>query len=385
MYDAVRPASRVERLERKLAEMDEQDLQEALAARRHSVSATSSTPLSMSFPPATSATVPSQASYVTYPPVFDFNGYSFPNSMGTIDSDGTNRSSGEWQQPRALSAPDALVGLPGLGWTGTNTPSTVTGAGGGSMSIDWQSIGGANNLESGWDNGLTNTANGFSFNGSFSSNAAPDAQNSFLGVSLDPSSSLMSSPSTYPAGLSSGSPLIHPVAPATTVTGTSSSTSFDLSSLQFSSDGQSYIPALNPDSLGLNEDATRVQLHERDISQSARDYLLDLFFAPPREPFGSECWTEGQFRARLNLPPGQRPHSCLLLAIYMTAASGSYIPAVRSLADSLYDLAVVKLDEAIQKQDRILDATNAAKMLCKWLFARARALEAYQMAYKMVS
>ena len=126
------------------------------------------------------------------------------------------------------------------------------------------------------------------------------------------------------------------------------------------------------------ESGTR--LSEADISQSARDYLLDLFFCPPRVAFGSEVWSEDQFRAKMALPPAQRPHPCLCFSMYTLAASTSYIPAVRALADSLYSIALQKVDEAVTAQDRLLDAINAAKGLGKWQFSRARPLEGFYLS-----
>lgn len=130
---------------------------------------------------------------------------------------------------------------------------------------------------------------------------------------------------------------------------------------------------------------TGIQLQESDISQSARDYLLDLFFCPPRIQAGSEPWSEAHFKSRMKSGSRQRAHPGLLFAMYTTAASSSYIPAVRALADSLYTIAVQKVDEGISQEDRLLDCINATKMLSKWLFSKARALEAYSMIWKAVS
>jgi hypothetical protein len=130
---------------------------------------------------------------------------------------------------------------------------------------------------------------------------------------------------------------------------------------------------------------TGIKLQESDISQSARDYLLDLFFAPPRSQAGSEPWSEAQFRSRMTLPLRQRAHPGLLFAMYTSAASSSYIPAVRALADSLYMIAAQKVDEGIAQEDRLLDCINACKVLGKWLFQKARALEGYNMTWKGVS
>jgi hypothetical protein len=67
------------------------------------------------------------------------------------------------------------------------------------------------------------------------------------------------------------------------------------------------------------------------------------------------------------------------------SASSSYIPMMRTLADSFYAIAAVKFDEAIRHGDRLLDAIKAAKTLCKWLYSRARPLEGYQLGWKAAS
>lgn len=126
-------------------------------------------------------------------------------------------------------------------------------------------------------------------------------------------------------------------------------------------------------------------LTEKDFSQPARDYLLDLFFSPPRPQASTEVWSEAQFKSRMALPGRQQPHPCLLFGIYTLAASASYIPSVRALADPLYAIACAKLEEAISQEDRLLDAINTTKMLAKWLFTRARPLDAYSMSWRSVS
>ena len=70
---------------------------------------------------------------------------------------------------------------------------------------------------------------------------------------------------------------------------------------------------------------------------------------------------------------------------FTAAASSSYIPGVRALAEPLCGIASAKLDEATAHEDRILDAINAAKILGKWLVGQSRALEGYQMSCKSVT
>ncbi|OWZ47440.1 hypothetical protein C349_02439 [Cryptococcus neoformans var. grubii Br795] len=129
------------------------------------------------------------------------------------------------------------------------------------------------------------------------------------------------------------------------------------------------------------------RLREDDVSPSAREYLLDLFFSPepPRYQFGSEAFTETQFRAKLTLQPSLQPHPSLLFSMYTLAASTSYIPAIRSLADELSEIAMKRIEEAIRNKDRLIDAINACKIVSKWFCAKGKAFEAYQYSAKAVS
>lgn len=129
------------------------------------------------------------------------------------------------------------------------------------------------------------------------------------------------------------------------------------------------------------------RLREDDVSASAREYLLDLFFSPepPRYQFGSEAFTEAQFRAKLTLQPSLQPHPSLLFSMYTLAASTSYIPAIRSLADELSEIAMKRIEEAIRNKDRLIDAINACKIMSKWFYAKGKAFEAYQYSAKAVS
>ncbi|WVQ79976.1 hypothetical protein IAT38_002077 [Cryptococcus sp. DSM 104549] len=131
----------------------------------------------------------------------------------------------------------------------------------------------------------------------------------------------------------------------------------------------------------------RKEINENDVSQSARDYLLDLFFCPnpPRKQFGSEVFTEVQFRARMLPNAESRPHPCLLFSMYTVAASSSYIPAVRSLAQPLFGIASANIETAIAEQDRLVDTINACKNLSKWLYSRGKVLAGYEMSARAAS
>lgn len=85
------------------------------------------------------------------------------------------------------------------------------------------------------------------------------------------------------------------------------------------------------------------------------------------------------------LPYAQRPHPCLVFAMYTLAASTSYIPAVRGLSEGLYGIALVKLNESINHEDRLLDAIRAASMLAKWTYSKSRVLEGYQLGCRAIS
>ncbi|WVQ73976.1 hypothetical protein IAR50_003557 [Cryptococcus sp. DSM 104548] len=154
------------------------------------------------------------------------------------------------------------------------------------------------------------------------------------------------------------------------------------------------------------------ELTEGDVSQSARDYLLNLFFCPdpPRCRFGSECFTEAQFHHRLSLPPACQPHPALLFSMYTIAASTSYIPAIKRLEGSLYGIAVGLVERALREVEkpgegqgegqggregrgvgegeqgrRLVDVVNASKNLSKWLFTKGRDLEGFVWSSKAIS
>lgn len=71
--------------------------------------------------------------------------------------------------------------------------------------------------------------------------------------------------------------------------------------------------------------------------------------------------------------------------MYTLAASTSYIPAIRSLADELSEIAMKRIEEAIRNKDRLIDAINACKIVSKWFCAKGKAFEAYQYSAKAVS
>ncbi|ODN80573.1 hypothetical protein, variant 1 [Cryptococcus amylolentus CBS 6039] len=144
-----------------------------------------------------------------------------------------------------------------------------------------------------------------------------------------------------------------------------------------------------------NGDGPERDLTEDDISQSARDYLLNLFFCPdpPRCRFGSECFTEAQFHQRLSLPSPSQPHPALLFSMYTIASSTSYIPAIKSLEESLYDITTRLVERAMREAQgekdggrrRLVDVVNASKNLSKWLFLKGRDLEGFVWSSKAIS
>ena len=145
-------------------------------------------------------------------------------------------------------------------------------------------------------------------------------------------------------------------------------------------------------------------LGEKDVSDSARAYLWVSFYTradgqirsllcpatdtrrvraiqrgsvPESTPWAGRKAT----RSVLALCNGQSCARRPLKSQYTVAATSSYVPAVRALAESLHLIACEKLEEAVRREDHLLDAINAAKMLGKWLFSRARALEAYKLSW----
>ncbi|OCF74369.1 hypothetical protein I204_04740 [Kwoniella mangroviensis CBS 8886] len=133
--------------------------------------------------------------------------------------------------------------------------------------------------------------------------------------------------------------------------------------------------------------AENKSIRAKELSDGARDYLLDLFFStdPPRPLYGSEFFTEDEFKARLALPGKDRPHPSLVFSMCTIAASESYVPSIRKFAEPLFKIATSKLEIAIRKEDRLIDAIRASKNLSKWLFIQGRVFEGYQYSCKTIS
>ncbi|WVQ67375.1 uncharacterized protein L199_005571 [Kwoniella botswanensis] len=133
--------------------------------------------------------------------------------------------------------------------------------------------------------------------------------------------------------------------------------------------------------------AENKSIRAKELSDGARDYLLDLFFStdPPRPLYGSEFFTEEEFRSRLALQGEDRPHPSLVFSMCTIAASESYVPSIRKLAEPLFKIATSKLEIAIRQEDRLISAIRASKNLSKWLFAQGRVFEGYQYSCKTIS
>ncbi|ORY26130.1 hypothetical protein BCR39DRAFT_470688 [Naematelia encephala] len=336
VYDAVRPASRVEKLEKKLAEIEEQELRAALAQRKQS--AETSIP----------STYPSLQPSLT--PSFDMSMYQFQpqqpvNSFPTTEA-----------RPQSMPTPQ-VDPLSSWNWsdTGFSSLPSTSPAIPLESAMPWSLLSSSNDV-SFWDGdslGVTNPT---------VSPATEPTPSSLYGIAHD-------LPSL--GALNMNNPLFPPIA--------SSMLQPEISALPgvTPSDARAAVDDVLNHAAGF-----AVQLDEKDISQSARDYLLDLFFCPPRERWGAEVFSEAQFRAKMLLPPRSRPHPGLVFAMYTLAASSSYIPAVRALAESLYEIAKSKVEASVVAEDRLLDAINACKMLSKWLCTKARALEAHHMSWR---
>jgi hypothetical protein len=324
--------------------MEEEELQEALAARQHSTESSGNIGFTLN-----NITIPSVSS--------QFNLYPFHSAPAQLESLPQDNPMQSWPFPDPIELDMSLNTAP-VG------------------QMPWSLLSSSEDLSI-WDNSLDpvpmSTRNPSPIHGS---TPKLDARLRFdlsasLGFTVDDLTLPMTFPAIAPSAMTTAPVMMpEPVPPAATDT-------------------------INE---VINAATTfgQIQLDEREISQSARDYLyvqpriladpsLDLFFAPPREPFGCEAFTEAQFRQRLSLQPHRQPHPCFLFAMYTMAASSSFIPAVRALSDSLYAIAAARLEESIHGEDRLLDAIRASKMLSKWLYSKFRPLEGYQMGWKTMS
>lgn len=371
VYDGVRPASRVEKLERKLAELEEQELRAVLSSRRHSTAEV--------FPTSTYDFQPNHFSSNSMGNI-DVSNFSFPPPNVTLTASTTRSSTSVPAPARPSSMPSAQMAAlsnwqwPGNDYAGVAPIHTEVQV----PTMPWSLISTSNDISTAWNGDMSMALNSTGLHSTAMDATAMNHDNpfafdatAFQNPAVDPSILIptdlsASTEALFDSGAIAQSTFINP--PMAALVG------------DVPMDAQQTIDDV------LAQAATQMPvINEKDVSQSARDYLLDLFFCPPRTPFGPEPYTEQHFRAKMNGPVEHRPHPALLFSMYTVAASSSYIPAVRALADSLYIMARDRVEEAIVAEDRLVDAINGGKMLSKWLFSRARALEGYQMSNKIMS
>ncbi|KAL7423900.1 hypothetical protein Q5752_001485 [Cryptotrichosporon argae] len=114
-----------------------------------------------------------------------------------------------------------------------------------------------------------------------------------------------------------------------------------------------------------------------DLPKAARDHLLDLFFIGMKS-FGHDMHVP-RFYAALTKPMSQRPHPCLLYAMYLLATRISSSPPIRALEGRFCEIAEQRLQESIKNGDRLLDACRAASMLAVYKYSLAKYHEGWMM------
>ncbi|WVQ99674.1 hypothetical protein IAU59_006813 [Kwoniella sp. CBS 9459] len=417
VYDGVRPASRVEQLQRKLAEMEDEELREAFEARRRESMdrfafmvppSQPMKPLSSSMGQDTGIPlIPNQWNYglSTMP----------PSASGSADS--TPAMNGHALGPSPPLTTGSSGTLIGMQDTIESTWPWATPQSDGFMSVtpDYR----ASFPQNGHDSSpAQRDHNLWSMLGSSAEHSpfygVPEDRKPFINQNLSPfigsqpditigiptlHRSVVSSPDLshhsprhigHPEGPHPTSPLTSLGAP---VSGASDVKSVANGSNEIETPANlaSHLPSIVKEVVDSVME-TKKALDEKyikayQISDFARDYLLNLFFypVPPRPRCGSEVFTETQFRAKLALPLLQQPHPCMVFSMYATATSHSYVPAIRKLGETLFTIAMYHLDEAVRHGDRLIDAINASKNLSKWLYAKGRLLEGYQVSCRAIS
>ncbi|WVW84231.1 hypothetical protein I302_106261 [Kwoniella bestiolae CBS 10118] len=438
VYDAVRPASRVEKLEKKLAEMDEQDFREAVIRR---AAASGLGPIDFDnllgqIPLSSSSSTVGQDNGIP-----NFAGYNLlgfqqpqlptghaetpsPNAVDQLlnpDSDQlvdiNDMPLSAWPWPS--SATNSFFHLNQVNhqpvFPSNQLPTTQIHQG----NLPWQMLGSSDNIsflnpsDSPPVNGLFDTSIPSTANGSAASSRAPSHDST---ASPTPPNLInhSSSPATGVNGLNINLPLGH--SPLTPVDAMSPLKPLGLvpnlnqthpGILSNDNMGSNWLEALSsktviPPNFGITDTSEVVRsvmqvkksvrseakaIRAKELSEGARDYLLDLFFGTdtPRPLYGSEMFSEEEFRSRLALPEKQRPHPCLVFSMCTIAATESYVPSIRKLAEPLFKIASSKLEISIRKQDRLVDAIRASKNLSKWLFTQGRVHEGFQFSCKTIA
>ncbi|WVR06813.1 hypothetical protein IAU60_003849 [Kwoniella sp. DSM 27419] len=383
VYDASRPASRVEKLQRKLAEMEEEEMLQAYEARmqrRSAEVAANITHQSMApaFPQANSVALDNGLPYV---PIPHLGMEPYERSISRSENEGMDQVislAGSRVSPHlrsrtvelspALSGSDQskLTELP-------NTPLPGT-----------------------WGNGIPPVINDLTESALNHAIMVPPPIYAEIGVRAAPvgmedmffsaddliggGSPLLSAPDYGPGDMSLSAGLHCSPSPPIDLPSIPPPLGTYINVGDMSGQLDIVDVALAPNG---NQD----EAMQADLTQSTRDYLLNLFFqpVPPRPQVGSEVFSEIEFRSKLSLSTDEQPHPCLLYSMYTIASSHSYIPAIRKLGDLLYAITISKLDIAVREGDRLVDAINANKNLSKWLFSQGRDREGYLMSCRAIS
>ncbi|WWC88235.1 uncharacterized protein L201_003141 [Kwoniella dendrophila CBS 6074] len=115
-----------------------------------------------------------------------------------------------------------------------------------------------------------------------------------------------------------------------------------------------------------------------DLNEMERDHLLLLYFTGHRV-IGVDMHISS-FYARLQSPDlTQRPHPCLLNAMYLMTCRGSPLESLRKMEKSFYRKAKQNMEEALQSHSSVFDAVRTGTMLAAWLFGSDRQLEGWAM------
>nr|XP_031862424.1 uncharacterized protein CI109_001921 [Kwoniella shandongensis]KAA5529496.1 hypothetical protein CI109_001921 [Kwoniella shandongensis] len=403
VYDAVRPASRVEKLERKLAEMEEQEYREALEARRRSSDILirgPETAFNLSYQP-----VPLEQHNIGIP----FVPYPAPSHTGlehchsplghqglvppmyenlspplvAIERDPSPKhammETGPmvWQHPKVeVISPPPMTQL-------SATPVSQNPSSSGSHLLPWSLLNQSNDFSFSWTTSTPTSPSLMQYQadsrGSIGSDVTVVDHLSTVTDSVSPKTTIAVNPlnnhhgSFVPDQISLLDPALF-------------TSHYELRPMNDMTD-ENHTGVLRPDEITSLIAGDGITDAEGELTESAKGYLLTLFFGedPPRPHFGSEVFTEAQFRVKMLLPESEQPHPCLIYSMYTIASSHSYIPAIRSLSDTLLAKTAVKVEEAIAQGDRLVDAINATKNISKWLPTQSRWLEAYQYSWKAIS
>ncbi|WWC61889.1 uncharacterized protein I303_104474 [Kwoniella dejecticola CBS 10117] len=117
-------------------------------------------------------------------------------------------------------------------------------------------------------------------------------------------------------------------------------------------------------------------INQKELSEIERDHLLLLYFTGQRL-MGVDMHISSFYKRLQSTEPLERPHPCLLNAIYLMTCRQSPLESLRKQEKTFFTRAKQLIDEALASEHSIFDAIRAGTMVVTYLFGLNRQREGW--------